>query len=93
MKLLQNIVTWRKYTGERFGLDALIGRLAERCILSVAEGGWDVGGKEMVAKVCLYFSALHPMTDEICRLSRFCPITLFLRVSDNFNKVAECNFT
>jgi len=91
VKLLQNLVVWRKYTGERFGLDAVIGRLAERCILSVAEGGWDVGGKEMVGKVRLYFPALHLMADDICRLSRFCQKTLFLRASDNFNKPAECN--
>ena len=47
VKLLRNVLRWRKYTGEGFGLDLLIGKLVEGCILSVAESGWDVGGEEI----------------------------------------------
>ena len=47
VKLLRNILRWRKYTGERFGLGMLISRLTEGCILEVAESGWDVGGEEI----------------------------------------------
>ena len=47
VKLLRNILRWRKCCGERFGLGLLIGRLVEGCILNVAESGWDVGGQEI----------------------------------------------
>jgi GC-rich sequence DNA-binding factor len=50
---VQNIVRWRKYTGERFGIGELATRLVARCIAPVADGGWDVGGEECVRKVCL----------------------------------------
>ncbi|KAJ2933384.1 hypothetical protein H1R20_g3695, partial [Candolleomyces eurysporus] len=46
VKLLKNLWRWRKYTGERFGIDQLISRHIEHCFVSVAEGGWDIGGKE-----------------------------------------------
>jgi len=52
-KLGQNIIRWRKYTGERFGIGELATRLVVRCIAPVADGGWDVGGEECVRKVCL----------------------------------------
>jgi len=51
MKLVQNIVRWRKYTGERFGIGELATRLVIRCIVPVADSGWDVGGEESVRKV------------------------------------------
>jgi GC-rich sequence DNA-binding factor len=51
VKLLKNLLRWRKYTGERFGLGLLIGRLVEGCILGVAESGWDVGGEEILRLV------------------------------------------
>lgn len=51
VKLLRNLLQWRKYTGERFGLGLLISRLVEGCILAVAESGWDVGGEEILRLV------------------------------------------
>ena len=48
VKLLRNVLRWRKYAGELFGLGLLIRRLVEGCILGVAEGGWDVGGQEIL---------------------------------------------
>lgn len=53
IKLLKNLLSWRKYSGERFGLGILVGRLVERSIINVAEGGWDVGGEEAAKKVSL----------------------------------------
>ncbi|OCH90931.1 hypothetical protein OBBRIDRAFT_563603 [Obba rivulosa] len=50
-KLLRDLVSWRKYTGERFGIGALVKRLVDNCILPVAEGGWEVGGEEYMRKV------------------------------------------
>ncbi|KAH6912669.1 nineteen complex-related protein 2-domain-containing protein [Coprinopsis sp. MPI-PUGE-AT-0042] len=51
VKLLKNLLRWRKFTGERFGLDRLIGRLIDNCFMTVAEGGWDVGGEEVARTV------------------------------------------
>jgi len=50
-KLVQNIIQWRKYTSERYGIGELATRLVNKCIAPVAESGWDVGGMESVRKV------------------------------------------
>jgi GC-rich sequence DNA-binding factor len=50
-KLVQNIIQWRKYAGERYGIGELATRLVNKCIAPVAESGWDVGGMESVRKV------------------------------------------
>ncbi|KAJ7132963.1 nineteen complex-related protein 2-domain-containing protein [Mycena filopes] len=42
IKLLRNLVKWRKYTGERLGVGESISRLVES-ISDVAHGGWDDG--------------------------------------------------
>ncbi|KAJ3513492.1 hypothetical protein NLJ89_g2913 [Agrocybe chaxingu] len=47
VKLLKNLLRWRKYTGERFGLGMLVGTLVESCIMTVAKGGWEVGGEDV----------------------------------------------
>lgn len=51
VKLLGSLLRWRKYSGDRFGLGILIGKLVERSIINVAEGGWDVGGEDITRKV------------------------------------------
>jgi len=56
VKLLMNLLRWRKYTGEKFGEGLLVERLVEGCLLGVAEGGWEIGGEGVVRKVC---SSLH----------------------------------
>lgn len=84
VKLLRNLLKWRKYTGERFGLDVLVGRLLDVCILEVAQSGWDVGGEEITRYVCgslviaeyLCFS-LDFRLRSCCR-SNFCPCHLKL---------------
>jgi GC-rich sequence DNA-binding factor len=58
VKLLRNLLRWRKYTGERFGLDVLVGRLVDVCILEVAQSGWDVGGEDIARQVCCSFSVM-----------------------------------
>ncbi|KAF9468648.1 nineteen complex-related protein 2-domain-containing protein [Collybia nuda] len=51
VKLFLNLLRWRKQFGERFGVGLMAERLIERCILIVAEGGWEVGGEEITRKV------------------------------------------
>lgn len=51
VKLLRNLLRWRKYTGKRLGLDVLVGRLVDVCILEVAQSGWDVGGEDISRQV------------------------------------------
>lgn len=48
-KLLQNIIKWRKFTGERFGIGESISRLVET-ISDIARGGWD-GGQMFIDQV------------------------------------------
>ena len=55
VKLLRNLLRWRRYTGELFGLDVLVGRLVDVCILEVAQSGWDVGGEGVARHVCPSF--------------------------------------
>ncbi|EDR13826.1 uncharacterized protein LACBIDRAFT_309262 [Laccaria bicolor S238N-H82] len=51
VKLLKNMLRWRKYTGERFGVGMLMSRLVERCVSGVAESGWEVGGEDVAKTV------------------------------------------
>ncbi|KAF9026128.1 GCFC-domain-containing protein [Hymenopellis radicata] len=51
VKLLRNLIRWRKHTGERFGVGQSISRLVDGPLLSVAETGWDVGGQEIMKQV------------------------------------------
>jgi len=55
VKLLRNLLRWRKYTGDLIGLDVLVGRLVDVCILEVAQSGWDVGGEDVARQVCPSF--------------------------------------
>lgn len=50
-KLLQCILRWRKYTGEKFGVGEMATRLVAKCMLPVAETGWEVGGGDRMRKV------------------------------------------
>ncbi|KAF8606883.1 GCFC-domain-containing protein [Ceratobasidium sp. AG-I] len=52
-KLLANLVAWRKYTGEKYGVGELIERLLGRIMLPVAEGGWEVGGEDAMRKAII----------------------------------------
>ncbi|KAJ7159856.1 nineteen complex-related protein 2-domain-containing protein [Mycena crocata] len=54
-KLLRNLVKWRKYTGERFGIAQSIGRLVD-LISETARGGWN-GGQMFIDQVCPDFRA------------------------------------
>lgn len=53
IKLVQNLVRWRKYTKDRFNIGELATRLLIRCFVPVAESGWDVGGQECVRKASI----------------------------------------
>lgn len=58
-KLLNNIIRWRKYTGERFGIGLLLTKLVSNCMLPVAESGWDVGCEEVMKKVRFQLKGLR----------------------------------
>lgn len=51
LKLLRNLVRWRKYSGERFGVGELVTQLLRDCMLPIAESGWEVGGEDIMRKV------------------------------------------
>ncbi|EIW80893.1 GCFC-domain-containing protein [Coniophora puteana RWD-64-598 SS2] len=46
IKLTGNMMRWRKYTGEKYGIGELCTRLSTRCFVRVAVSGWEVGGEE-----------------------------------------------
>ncbi|THV03055.1 hypothetical protein K435DRAFT_716253 [Dendrothele bispora CBS 962.96] len=50
-KLLTNLLRWRKSIGEKFGVGELVTRIVEGCVLPVAEGGWEVGGRDVVEMI------------------------------------------
>ncbi|KAI0631928.1 nineteen complex-related protein 2-domain-containing protein [Trametes polyzona] len=50
-KLLQNLLQWRRYAGDRYGVGALATRLVAQSMLPVAETGWEVGGEEIMRRV------------------------------------------
>ncbi|KAL1950433.1 hypothetical protein VTO73DRAFT_5557 [Trametes versicolor] len=50
-KLLRNLLQWRRYAGDRYGLGNLATRLVAGSMLPVAETGWEVGGEEIMRKV------------------------------------------
>jgi GC-rich sequence DNA-binding factor len=54
IKLLRNILLWRKYTGEKYGIGELAVRLVSGIIVPIAETGWDIGGQEAVREVKFY---------------------------------------
>ena len=51
-KLVSNLLRWRKYTGERFGIGQLITKLVDLAMNPVASSGWEVGGEDVMRKVC-----------------------------------------
>ncbi|KAE9393865.1 hypothetical protein BT96DRAFT_999053 [Gymnopus androsaceus JB14] len=53
VKLVTNLMRWRRCTGELFGVGQLITRIVDGCMLDVADNGWDVGGEEALKKVSL----------------------------------------
>ncbi|THH30125.1 hypothetical protein EUX98_g4055 [Antrodiella citrinella] len=50
-KLLVNIVRWRKYAGDKYGLGLLASDIVSNCVFPVAEEGWEVGGEIVMRKV------------------------------------------
>jgi len=58
MKIIQNILRWREFTGEKFGIGGLIERSIITSTLPVAATGWEVGGEYCVRKVRLFLFLL-----------------------------------
>jgi GC-rich sequence DNA-binding factor len=57
VKLLQNLMRWRKHTGERFGIGSLATRLVDSCVVDFAQDGWEVGGDEFARRVRIVYSS------------------------------------
>ena len=58
-KLLDNMLRWRKYAGGRYDLGAIVTTLLTKCIVPVAESGWEVGGEDVLRKVGINALATH----------------------------------
>ncbi|KAJ7079818.1 nineteen complex-related protein 2-domain-containing protein [Mycena belliarum] len=57
-KLLRNLVKWRRYTGERFGIGESISRLADD-ICDIARDGWD-GGQMVIEQTRTIVAPVPP---------------------------------
>ncbi|ESK88444.1 gc-rich sequence dna-binding factor-like protein [Moniliophthora roreri MCA 2997] len=51
VKLLSNLLRWRKSAGERFGLGQLAARIVDGLVVEIADEGWEVGGADVVQTV------------------------------------------
>lgn len=51
IKLLENMLRWRKYAGDKYAISKVCARLVNNCILPIAESGWEVGGERKVRQV------------------------------------------
>ena len=51
VKLLENMLRWHKYAGDKHAVGRLCVRLVNNCILPIAENGWGVGGERKVRQV------------------------------------------
>ncbi|KAJ6585237.1 nineteen complex-related protein 2-domain-containing protein [Mycena capillaripes] len=58
-KLLRNLIKWRKYTGERFGIGESISRLVDS-ISDIAHGGWD-GGQMFIDQARTIVASVYPV--------------------------------
>ena len=53
VKLVQTLLRWNKHFGKGSGIEGLVKRVVDVVIVPVADGGWEVGGKECLRKVRL----------------------------------------
>ncbi|KAH0832088.1 GCFC-domain-containing protein [Lanmaoa asiatica] len=51
IKLLESMLRWRKYAGDKHAIGKVCARLVNDCILPIAESGWEVGGERKVRQV------------------------------------------
>lgn len=65
LKLMRNLIGWRKYAGNKYGVDLLAMRLLEQCMLPAAESGWEVGGEESLRKVRAMITDVILYADDI----------------------------
>ena len=70
IKLLQNLLSWRKHIGERFGIGPLATRFIEGCVVGVAQNGWETGGEEFARQVGRSVDSVV-MIKTISRTGRF----------------------
>ena len=53
IKLLENMLRWRKYAGDKHAIGKLCVRLVNNFILPIAESGWEVGGEHKIHQVSI----------------------------------------
>lgn len=54
MKLLENMLRWRKYAGDNYAVGDLCVRLINSYILPIAESGWEDGGEPKIRQVTIF---------------------------------------
>ncbi|KAF4590038.1 hypothetical protein EYR40_009567 [Pleurotus pulmonarius] len=82
VKLVQNLMRWRKFTGEVYGAGEMANRLVDGCIRSVAEEGWDVGGEVAVQKDSLDVTLLTNLPTYPAETSKIKNETYMTRTSN-----------
>ena len=50
-KVLMNMIRWKKYAGDRYGIGELVAKTIKECMMPVAESGWNIGGEQFMKKV------------------------------------------
>lgn len=50
-KLIDMMLRWRKYTGEKLGLGQLCVRFVNNYVLPISRSGWEVGGEEKARQI------------------------------------------
>jgi GC-rich sequence DNA-binding factor len=51
VKLVHNILKWRRYTKERDGLGLIVTGLVGDALFPLARSGWEAGGEEVIRDV------------------------------------------
>jgi GC-rich sequence DNA-binding factor len=67
VKLLKNLLRWRKFTGEKYGVGRLITQLIDSPLLVIAENGWDVGGEAVMRQVNACYCLHGQLLIVLCR--------------------------
>lgn len=68
IKLLENMLRWRGYAGDKHAFGELCVRLVNNCILGIAESGWEVGGEQKMREVLFTFF-LHRVPRDLTTLA------------------------
>lgn len=89
-KLVENMLRWRKYTGDRHDIDKMCVRLLNDWILPVAESGWEVGGERKVSQVTNSVLCRSASSYSILGDGRFATGISELSQSDDVTAMTTC---